>query len=191
MSLILDRSSPLPELDATATCPSNHGLPREYNPGPLQTVGVLLCYSPLGDIAPRAPDMYQAIGMWQTATRARFDLAAVIVSPVGHYSVSFSDELPADVWGRTERDDGRGVRPGRTSLFQILLNRRVRFNEVGQPPRDDEVDFVSVFAHEIGHAIGLSHLNDRYANVMFEGIYPGDRKNVEAGDVRCMNELVG
>ncbi len=170
-------------------CPNNNGLPLEYDPGPFQTKGLRVEYSIHDDwLNKRFNEMQAAAAMWRQKTNALISVNAYVTDPFAHFVVQLDNSIPG--LARTIYEIN-GRRPGRQSAYPLLIRTDWEWNAPGSQPSGAQYDFVTTFAHELGHALGLDHIDTSDSNVMNTYIANGIRKTPQPDDIRCMNELIG
>ena len=181
----LSASTPSSSTSSVSLC-TNYGLPRDYAGNGLAIrVGLV---SPF--YTAYSAEIYSAANQLNRHTDAKISIWPIFFSTAtpGHYSLG---------WGRVSSPSSLGTtllirngkRPGLYSYYPMNININKNWSKPGKPPAGDEYDMVSLLMHEMGHAIGLWHLDSNINNVMHSRQKKGVQYSLQALDIQCMNQL--
>lgn len=168
------------------SCP-NYGLPRDYG-----DMGIIIQHGLLGTFKEYTMDLFNAVSEWNSKTGTNITIDARIFNDphaFGHYSIGFSRNLPAQTLGRAVYAVN-GIRPNCYSKYDISINQNINWSPPQQRAGIGQYDMLSVLIHEIGHAVGLAHLQSNSANIMYDSIAPGISKTLQTDDINCMKQLI-
>lgn len=140
-----------------------------------------------------------AIGQWNAVTPSTFSFAytgtsgrtpgacADTIDADGFNTVSYADDLPVGVLGRTCTLFKSGNSP--ILEFDMKLDSGTAWSVAASTPRG-KFDLTSTIVHELGHAAGISHPCEKSADcsaaeklsVMFPYLYDGDQRRTVTED---------
>ncbi|MEQ1830825.1 MAG: matrixin family metalloprotease [Pirellula sp.] len=151
------------------------------------------------------PDTDLSYGVWRQAwpgnpqvTYRPVQHILGLPTPSYHYSVTFGRIAPFQTrpFGRVMVDTLAyttwPVPSSANNSGRLVFNQDVNWSLNGSGPQSEQYDFVSVMAHEMGHTLGVGHLNSSSSNVMYESISNGETKRtLRSPDINAMTNIYG
>ncbi len=149
-------------------------------------------------------DVTPAFNIWLSAWAAnpRVSFAKYVTPgepPVAvdyHFNVQFVEHIPPQNPGQAEplaRTTPVGDDPvASPSSFHIIrFNRQHAWSAPGQVVAVNEYDFIHILAHEIGHSLGIQHLDDPNA-LMYPSFSPGPQsRRLHPLDIGAIQGIYG
>lgn len=114
------------------------------------------------------------------------------------HDISWRDSLPPVATYASvpivARDGPVAVTIGVGESGEVFFNRSFTFTSGNALPMPNsrQFDLVSVGAHEMGHGLGLGHLNSSRQNLMFDSFEPEEvRRTLQAPDIDAITNIYG